>query len=153
MALVAAFYALLRGLRDSPWRLAVLALPGTFAHEAAHYVVGAALGARPQGFTVWPRRHGAMVRLGAVSFARIGLLNGAWVALAPLALMPLAALGLAFAMLPLWDARQWLGWTAAGCVTGAILFAALPSWQDLRLGARSIAFYAVLGGAAWLALR
>lgn len=150
---MAAFYALLRGLSDSPWRLAVLALPGTFAHEAAHYAVGAALGARPQGFTLWPRRDGAMLRLGAVSFARVGLLNGAWVALAPLALMPLAALGLAYALLPLWDARQWLAWLAAGYVTGALLFAALPSWQDLRLGGRSIALYAALGAAAWLLAR
>jgi hypothetical protein len=150
---VAAFYAILRGLRDSPWRLALLALPGTFAHEAAHYVAGMLLGAQPFGFTVWPRRQGQWIRLGAVSFRNVGLLNGAWVALAPLALLPLAVLAFTHALLPLWDARQWIAWLAAAYVTGTLLHAALPSWQDLRLGAHSIALYALVAIAVWLALR
>jgi len=153
IAAVAIFYAILRGLRDSPWRLALLALPGTLAHEAAHYVVGALTGARPFGFTVWPRRQGQWVRLGAVSFRNMGLLNGAWVALAPLALLPLAALAFTQVLLPLWEARQWLAWFAAAYVTGTFLHAALPSWQDLRCGARSIALYALVALLAWIAWR
>ena len=150
---VGVFYAILRGLRDSPWRLALLALPGTLAHEAAHYVVGALLGAQPFGFTVWPRRQGPWIRLGAVSFRNVGLLNGAWVALAPLALLPLATLAFTRALLPLWDAHAWIAWLAVAYGTGTLLHAALPSLQDLRLGARSIALYALAALLLWIAVR
>jgi len=150
---VALFYAMLRGLRDSPWRLALLSLPGTLAHEMAHYAAGWLLRAQPYGLTVWPRREGRWIRLGAVSFRNVGLLNGAWVALAPLALAPLAAIAFIHALLPLWDARQWPAWFAMAYVTGTLLHAALPSWQDMRLGARSIALYALAAIAAWVALR
>ena len=37
-----------------------------------------------------------------MSFRNVGLLNGAWVALAPLLLLPLAWLGLIHILLPLW---------------------------------------------------
>lgn len=57
VALVFAFYALLRGVRTSMWRVALLACPGTFAHELAHLVVGFLLLAKPHGFSVWPRAH------------------------------------------------------------------------------------------------
>jgi hypothetical protein len=37
VVLLFVFYALLRGLRDSMWRIAVLSLPGTIAHvDALH---------------------------------------------------------------------------------------------------------------------
>jgi hypothetical protein len=58
MALVVIFYALLRGLRNSMWRSALLSLPGTIAHELAHFVVGALLLAKPRGFSIWPRALG-----------------------------------------------------------------------------------------------
>ena len=119
--LVVLFYALLRGARASMWRIALLSLPGTAAHECAHFLIGLLLWAQPHGLTLWPKADGRGWRLGAVSFGRIGLLNGAWVALAPLLLLPLA----------------WLGFVH--------VFAALPSWQDLKLGSRSLLFYALLG--------
>src|SRR5438105_3221540 len=85
VALVLVFYALLRGTRDSMWRIAVLSLPGTLAHELMHFIVGAFLLAKPRGFSIWPRAIGHGVwRLGSVSFGNVGLLNGAFVALAPL---------------------------------------------------------------------
>jgi hypothetical protein len=80
-----------------------------------------------------------------VSFAHIGLLNGAWVALAPLLLLPLAWIGLVDVLLPLWTARQWGWWALGGYLTATALFAALPSWQDLKLGRRSLLFYSLLG--------
>jgi len=145
--LVLVCYGLLRAARASMWRIALLSFPGTLAHESAHFLVGWLLRARPLRFSVWPQAHGHGWRLGSVSFAHIGLLNGAWVALAPLLLLPLAWLGLVDVLLPLWSARQWGWWVLAGYLTATALFAALPSWQDLKLGGRSLLFYALLGAA------
>src|ERR1700690_907670 len=87
MALVVAFYVLLRGARDTMWRVALLSLPGTIAHELAHVVVGFLLHAGPAGFSIWPRPRGNGWTLGSVSFRNIGLLNGAFIAVAPLLLL------------------------------------------------------------------
>src|SRR2546425_1066726 len=79
VALVLIFYALLRALRHSMWRIALLSLPGTIAHELTHLVVGFVLHAKPHGFSIWPRPSGNTWALGSVSFRNIGLLNGACV--------------------------------------------------------------------------
>jgi hypothetical protein len=59
VVLLFVFYALLRGMRDSMWRIAVLSLPGTIAHELTHFIVGAVLLAKPRRFSVWPKAVGA----------------------------------------------------------------------------------------------
>jgi hypothetical protein len=151
VGLVLIFYALLRGVRDSMWRIALLSLPGTIAHELAHFVVGLLLLAKPRGFSVWPRAHGHTWRLGSVSFGHIGLLNGAFVALAPLLLLPIAWLCVVHVLLPLWNHGQWGWWLLAGYLTATALFAALPSFQDMKLGGRSLLLYAALGGFLWWA--
>jgi hypothetical protein len=150
-ALVLIFYALLRGLRNSMWRIALLSLPGTVAHELAHYVVGALLLAKPRGFSIWPTAQGRTWRLGSVSFGNIGLLNGAFVALAPLLLLPIAWLCVVHVLLPLWNDSQWGWWFLAGYLTATALFAALPSFEDIKLGFRSLLLYAALGGFLWWA--
>ncbi|HET9763640.1 MAG TPA: hypothetical protein VFR50_09005 [Casimicrobiaceae bacterium] len=149
--LVAIFYVFLRGARDTMWRIALLSLPGTIAHELMHLVVGFVLRARPQGFTIWPRRSTDGWRLGAVSFRSIGLLNGAFVALAPLLLLPLAWLGLIYVLAPLWVEGRWGWWLLAGYLAATVLFAALPSFQDLRIGALSLLLYAAIGALLWWA--
>jgi hypothetical protein len=151
VTLVLIFVAILRGLRDSMWRIALLSLPGTIAHELAHFVVGMLLLAKPRGFSIWPRAHGDIWRLGSVSFGNIGLLNGAFVALAPLLLLPIAWLCVVHVLLPLWNDSQWGWWLLAGYLTATALFAALPSFQDIKLGARSLLLYAALGGFLWWA--
>jgi len=151
VALLVSFYALLRGVRDSMWRVALLALPGTFAHELAHLIVGLLLRAKPQGFSVWPRPSGHTWRLGSVSFRNIGLLNGTWVALAPMLLLPIAWLCLIHVLLPLWVNGQWGWWLLAGYLTANILFAALPSLQDIKLGGASLLLYAALSAVLWWA--
>ena len=151
VVLLSVFYALLRGVRDSMWRIAVLSLPGTIAHELMHFAVGALLLAKPHGFSVWPKATGHSWRLGSVSFSNIGLLNGACVALAPLLLLPIAWLCLVHVLLPLWNASRWGWWLLAGYLTATALFAALPSWQDIRLGARSLLLYFVIGALVWWA--
>jgi len=52
MALVVIFYVLLRGVRGSMWRVALLSLPGTIAHELTHLVIGFLLHAKPHGFSM-----------------------------------------------------------------------------------------------------
>jgi hypothetical protein len=150
VALVIVCYALLRGARASMWRVALLSFPGTAAHELAHFIVGLLLRAQPHGLSLWPRADGRGWRLGSVSFGRIGLFNGAWIALAPLLLLPLAWLGLFHALLPLWAEGRWGWWLFAGYLTATALFAALPSFQDLKLGWRSLLFYTLLGALAGL---
>ena len=151
VVLVVLFYALLRGVRNSMWRIALLALPGTFAHELMHLIVGFLLRAQPHGFSVWPRPRGHTWELGSVSFHNIGLLNGAWVALAPLLLLPAAWLCLVHILLPLWMSGQWGWWLLAGYLTATALFAALPSLQDIRLGSGSLLLYAALIAVLWWA--
>jgi hypothetical protein len=151
VVLLLVFYALLRGARDSMWRIAVLSLPGTIAHELTHFIVGMLLRAKPGGFSVWPKAVGRSWRLGSVSFGNIGLLNGVFVALAPLLLLPIAWLCLVHVLLPLWNDGRWGWWLLAGYLTATALFAALPSFQDIRLGARSFLLYVVIGVLLWWA--
>jgi hypothetical protein len=48
-------------------------------------------------------------------------------------------------LLPLWNDSRWGWWPLAGYLTATALFAALPSFQDIRLGARSLLLYVVIG--------
>ena len=151
VALVLILVALLRAVRNSMWRIALLSLPGTIAHELAHFVVGLLLLAKPRGFSIWPKAQSHSWRLGSVSFGNIGLLNGAFVALAPLLLLPIAWLCVVYVLLPLWNDSQWGWWLLTGYLTATALFAALPSFQDIKLGGRSLLLYGVLGGFLWWA--
>ena len=144
VALVLIFYALLRALRHSMWRIALLSLPGTIAHELTHLVVGFVLHAKPHGFSIWPRPFGNTWTLGSVAFRNIGLLNGAFVALAPLLLLPIAWLCLIHALVPLWIDGQWGWWLLAGYLAATALFAALPSFQDIKMGGPSLLLYATV---------
>jgi hypothetical protein len=150
-ALVFVFCAFLRGVRDSMWRIALLALPGTAAHELAHLIVGFLLLAKPHGFSVWPRSRGNTLTLGSVSFRNLGLLNGAFVALAPILLLPISWLCLIHVLLPLWLMEQWGWWLFAGYLTATVLFAALPSFQDIKVGGRSLLLYASMSALFWVA--
>jgi len=151
VALVVIFYALLRGVRDTMWRVALLSLPGTIAHELTHLVVGFLVHAKAHGFSIWPRRSGNGWILGSVSFRNIGLLNGAFVAFAPLLLLPIAWLCLIHILVPLWTEGQWGGWLLAGYLAATALFAALPSFQDIKLGGLSLLLYAAIGALLWWA--
>lgn len=135
--------------RGSLWLLSLLALPGTFCHELAHWLVGLVLGARPGRFSLWPRRVPGGFVLGSVSFRNLRWYNAFFVGIAPLGLLP-AAWGLFLLRL---GGRARLGWREAAVVflLGNLVFAALPSWQDLRIAARSpVGWLLLAGGAAWL---
>ena len=150
-ALVVAFYVFLRGVRDRMWRVALLSLPGTIAHELAHLIVGFLVHAQPHGFSIWPRSVGNAWMLGSVSFRNIGLLNGAFVALAPLLLLPIAWLCLIHVLMPLWIEGQFGWWLLAGYLAATALFAALPSLQDIKLGGLSLLLYAAISVLLWWA--
>jgi hypothetical protein len=148
LAGMAAALWLLNQARRSFWLFSLLALPGTFCHELCHWVLGHLLHGRPVGFTVLPRREGRGWVLGAVALANLRWYNAFFIGLAPLLLLP-AAYGLF-----LWQLGQHraFGWSEAGMVylLANLVFGALPSWQDLRMAARSPVGWLLLAGAlAW----
>jgi hypothetical protein len=65
------------------WIYAIIALPGTFAHELAHFAVAFVLGAQPSFPSLIPTRTQRGWRLGSVAF-RVGHLRALPIALAPL---------------------------------------------------------------------
>jgi hypothetical protein len=150
--LVAGFAVFLRAVRSSLWQVALFSLPGTVAHELSHFLVGAVTLAQPQRVSLWPRRSAGRWILGFVTFRNLNVLNGAFVALAPLLLLPVAFILFSQVLLPLWVERQWLWWAIGGYVTATFVLAALPSFQDIAMGARSILFYLVLVVALLFAL-
>jgi hypothetical protein len=129
------------------WIYALVALPGTFAHELAHFLVGLLLGARPSFPSLIPVRTERGWRLGAVSF-RVGHLRALPIALAPLLLLPLAcwwALALLHtATWPLYALHVW--------ITAALLTASMPSRSDWKLALPALGvllLVGVLAAAAW----
>jgi len=71
------------------WVYALTALPGTVAHELAHFSVAFVLGARPAFPSLVPVRTQRSWRLGSVAF-RVGHARALPIAMAPLLLAPLA---------------------------------------------------------------
>lgn len=150
LILTGVWYFVFHRASNSKWFLALLAFPGTFVHELVHFLVGLLLLAKPAGLSLRPKRAEGGWILGSVSFRRIGIFNGAFVALAPLLLLPLAWLCLIQIALPFWVEHRWSGWLLAGYLTATLLFSAVPSRQDLKQGGPSILFYGILGGLGWL---
>src|SRR3569623_317286 len=135
--------------RRSPWGLALLALPGTLAHELAHLLVGVVVNARPVQISLWPQSSGAGWTLGSETFRILGVFNAACVAFAPVLLLPLGWLGLMHFALPAWTAGQWALWLLFGYLCATAFFAAVPSYTDIKLGALSLLLYLVLLALGW----
>lgn len=135
---------LMNQAKRSFWLCALLALPGTLCHEACHWVVGALLKGRPTHFTVLPRREGRGFVLGSVGFGNLRWYNAFFIGLAPLLLLPLAY------GIFLWrlGGNPELGWPEAAVMflLANLLFGSLPSWQDLRIAARSPIGWLLLSG-------
>jgi len=148
LAAVAVMLWLLNQTKRSFWLCSLLALPGTFCHEVCHWVVGKLMNGQPVHFTVLPHREGRGFVLGSVAFRNLRWYNAFFVGMAPLALLPLA-----YGLL-LWrvGGRPALGWSEAAMVflLANLVFAALPSWQDVRIAARSpVGWLLLAGGLAW----
>jgi hypothetical protein len=111
------------------WIYALVALPGTLAHELAHFIVALVLFARPQFPSLIPiRTERGGWRLGSVAF-RADYVRAMPIAMAPLALAPLA----------LWWAGTFLhtaSWPLYGLhvwVVAAAMTASVPSRTDFKL--------------------
>ena len=147
-AIVAALLVF-HGLRRSFWIFSVLVLPGTFAHEACHFLTGLVLRGGPGRFSLLPRREGQGWVMGCVTFNHLRWWNCFFIAMAPLLLLPAA-----------WFLVRWrlqgspvFGWREALAVylIANLIYAALPSWQDVKVGAKSPVGWLILaGGAAWV---
>jgi hypothetical protein len=121
-------------------------LAGTAVHEFAHFAVGLLTGARPQSFTVIPRRTGRNWQLGAVTFTHIAWYNAAPAALAPFLIL-LLPLGVA-----LWRTADGLHFELVDAALALLLapqfLSCWPSWVDWKIALRSWP-YPVFGAAAW----
>jgi hypothetical protein len=145
---MAAALWLLNQARRSFWLCALLAWPGTVCHEACHWLVGTLMNGHPVHFTVLPSREGHGFVLGSVALKNLRWYNAFFIGMAPLILLPLA-----YGLL-LWRLGRHpvIGWSEAGIVflLANLVFAAMPSWQDLRIAARSPVGWLLLGGALTL---
>jgi hypothetical protein len=121
------------------WAYALVGLPGTLAHELAHFVVALVLGARPTLPSLIPKRtdHGWL--LGSVPF-RAGHVRALPIALAPLLLAPLAlwwaGTFLQSASWPLFCVHVW--------IVAALVAGSLPSMADLKLALPALVVVAVI---------
>ena len=128
------------------WAYAAIALPGTVAHELAHYVVALALAADPRLPRLWPQRTERGWQLGAVAFHAPWWRAGP-IALAPLMLVPASLLWvLAYVAYARGGALALHAWIA-----GTLMSAAVPSRTDLRIAAPTLLGLAAVSGAyaAW----
>lgn len=127
------------------WAYALVALPGTLAHELAHYLTALLLGAKPSFPSLVPQRTAFGWRLGSVAF-RAGPIRSLPIAMAPLLLLPLAAWWL-LAFMP---GATWPMLGVHAWVVGALVSASLPSSADFKIALPALAVIAVLLLGWWL---
>ena len=120
VALVAGAMVLIHVCRHAGmWIYALVALPGTLAHESAHFIVAFMLGARPEFPSLVPVRTERGWRLGSVAF-RVGHARALPIALAPLLLAPLALWWAGALLHPSpWPLRALHIWIVAALVTAS----------------------------------
>lgn len=127
------------------WTYALVALPGTLAHELAHYLTALLLAAKPSFPSLVPQRTPFGWRLGSVAF-RAGPLRSLPIAMAPLLLLPLAA----WWMLTFMPGSSWPMLGVHAWIVGALVSASLPSSADFRIAFPALAVIAVIGLGWWL---
>lgn len=131
-----------------PTTFALVAWPGTTAHEASHGLVGLLLGAKPCEFSLFPKKapDGESWILGYVAFSNLKWWNAPFTAMAPLMLAPIAIWLVAEWAYP-WLAKDDLpaaAWRLGVCCL--IFQASWPSRQDFKVAAPGLL---VLGLLAW----
>lgn len=128
------------------WAYAAFALPGTAAHELAHYLAALLLMARPRFPSLWPRRSETGWRLGSVAF------HAPWWRAGPIALAPVLLLPAGLAWIATFmPASGGVVLALHAWIAGTLLGAAVPSRADLRIAAPTLALLGVSAAAvvAW----
>lgn len=129
----------------------VAAFPATLVHELAHLLIGLLTNGQPSGLRLWPRKSERGYVLGSVTCRNIRWYNGLLIGLAPLLLLPLAITLLLWRLqpplLPLMDEALWI------YAIASLVYASLPSWQDLRIAAASSWLALLMAAAGLLTLR
>ena len=135
LAILVCLLLLFRRLKGLFLPFSCAVLPGTFCHELCHLCVGGLLNGKPTHFTVLPKRKGHAYELGSVAFANVRWYNAFFLGMAPFLLLPIAYLLLEWRLkgqVPLhWGEGLWL------YLIANLVYASLPSWQDLRIAVRS----------------
>lgn len=154
LAVLVAVLSLFQRLKRMFWVFSLAVLPGTFCHELCHLSVGGLLNGQPTRFSVLPRREGRSWVMGSVTFAHVRWYNAFFLGAAPLLLLPAAYGILAWRL----GGHPAVGWNEAFWLylTANLVYASLPSWQDLRIAARSPVGWLLLGAAAawgWVRFR
>ena len=121
---------------------AIVMLPATSAHELAHLIVAALFVASPSAMSLEPKRVRGGWQHGSVTF-RATQLNGAFIALAPLFLLPMLAFGM-------WSWSQGVNtlWhrMSIGYLIGTLLVGSWPSREDWAIAFRyPSGFLALIG--------
>ena len=111
---------------------AIVMLPATCAHELAHLVIAACFVASPSNMSLEPKRVRGGWQHGSVSFHATQF-NGAFIALAPLFLLPSLAVAIGW-----WaqDTHAWWNRLCVGYVIGTLIIGAWPSREDWCIAAR-----------------
>ncbi len=126
----------------------LLYLAGTVCHELAHFGVGLLTLARPQSFSVIPRRSGNTWRLGSVAFANLRWYNAAPTALAPLLILAIPLAVAAWRVAIPWSFRWSDG--AIALLLAPQLLSFWPSRKDWLLAASSWPYLVLAAGGYWL---
>ena len=110
-------------------------LPGTLAHEGAHWIVAFLLNGQPGSFSVWPKKleNGNWV-LGSIAMQNLTWYNGIFIGLAPL--VSFCLLLLVAPQYSTWDFSQRDLWYWV--CTSPVLLLCLPSFQDLKVVLKSL---------------
>ncbi|KWA83808.1 hypothetical protein WL29_20810 [Burkholderia ubonensis] len=132
-----------------PTFFALVAWPGTLAHELSHAAVGLVLGAKPSSMSLWPKSlGGGRWQLGSVEFTNLKWWNAPWTALAPMLLAPLSlAVALIWAY-PVWAAGDFAAAGIALYVCATMLQASWPSSKDFEVALPGLAIIGLV--VAWL---
>lgn len=140
----------LKRLALHPTLFALLAFPGTAAHELAHLLVGLLLRAQPVEMTLFPKYLSkGRWQLGGVSFANLRWWSAPWVAMAPMLLAPLSGWLVAVWVWPIWlEGRVGFALLAL-YVCATLMQAAWPSRTDFKVAAPGLLLLALLVWLVW----
>ncbi len=128
------------------WMYSIFALPGTVAHELAHFAVALLLRAKPSFPNLIPKRDGDAWRLGSVQAAP-NFITTIPIALAPFMLLPA---GLWYAVHIMSAGTGWW-YLIHAWIASTILIGSLPSRQDWFVAMPAI--MCALAAAIWMSYK